>query len=103
MQHCELKGNYAKQHDKNFVKWLENQLLLWHTDFILAFHMDHETAFANLMNNAEFTNRITIFGKREDNNWNPKYNNQWFSQDAFIYYLNKACEKYEREQQNSNL
>ncbi len=98
----ELYGNYNKQKtQKNFAKKIENDLLRWSINFVLALQTDHETWFYKLLNNSEFLSRITYFAEREDNNQNPKYSDQAFSEERFYYYLGRAIEKYERANENA--
>ena len=98
----ELYGNYNKQKtQKNFAKKIENDLLRWSINFVLALQTDHETWFYKLLNNSEFLSRITYFAEREENNQNPKYSDQAFSEERFYYYLGRAIEKYERANENT--
>ena len=98
----ELYGDYNKQKtQKDFSKKIENDLWLWNIDFVIALQTDHETWLYKLLNNSEFWSRITYFAEREENNQNPKYSDQSFSEERFYYYLERALNKYERAEQNS--
>jgi len=98
----ELYGDYNKQKtQKDFAKKIENDLWLWNIDFVIALQTDHETWLYKLLNNSEFWSRITYFAEREENNQNPKYSNQSFSEERFYYYLERALNKYERAEENS--
>ena len=98
----ELYGDYNKQKtQKDFAKKIENDLLLWNIDFVVALQTDHETWLYKLLNNGEFLSRITYFAEREENNQNPKYSDQSFTEDRFYYYLWRAIEKFERAENNS--
>ncbi len=74
---------------------IKDSLIMWKTNFILAIQTDHETEFANLCKNPEFTNHITVFCEDEKYNW------QSLSNDRFDHYLNLALEKYERYIKNT--
>lgn len=98
----ELYGDYNKQKtQKDFARKIENDLLLWNIDFVVALQTDHETWLYKLLNNSEFWSRITYFAEREENNQNPKYSDQSFSEERFYYYLERAIEKFERAENNS--
>lgn len=96
----ELKGDYDVQQDKKFAKTIEDGLLLWKINFVIALQTDHESPFAKLIENPEVWSRITVFAEREWEN-NPAFVAQRFSQDRFAYYLKRAMEKYEREVENT--
>ena len=98
----ELYWDYNKQKtQKDFARKIENDLLLWNIDFVVALQTDHETWLYKLLNNSEFWSRITYFAEREENNQNPKYSDQSFTEDRFYYYLWRAIEKFERAENNS--
>ena len=98
----ELYGDYNKQKtQKDFARKIENDLLLGNIDFVVALQTDHETWLYKLLNNSEFWSRITYFAEREENNQNPKYSDQSFTEDRFYYYLWRAIEKFERAENNS--
>lgn len=98
----ELYGDYNKQiTQKDFAKKIENDLLLWNIDFVIALQTDHETWLYKLLNNSEFWSRITYFAEREENNQNPRYTDQFFTEERFYYYFERAINKYERAEENS--
>lgn len=72
-------------------------------DFVVALQTDHESPFFALLNDPDIGHRITIFSERENNNENPAFTGQKFSQERFRYYLNKALRKFEREIENTQL
>ena len=65
---------------------------------------DHETDLYNkIINNSDFWSRITYFAEREENNANPKYSDQKYTKDRFLYYMWRAIEKYERAERNNDI
>lgn len=99
-EQLELQGNYDLQKDRKFSKKIKDGLLLGNIDFVVALQTDHESPFANLIEDLEIWNRIMVFAKREGSA-NPIFTGQKFSQEKFHFYINKALEKYERELENT--
>ena len=101
----ELYWDYDKQKtQKDFARNIENDLLLWNVNFVIILQTDHETDLYNkIINNSDFWSRITYFAEREENNANPKYSDQKYTKDRFLYYMWRAIEKYERAERNNDI
>lgn len=96
----ELVGSYSDQKDRKFTRKIYDSLLLERTNFVIVLQTDHESPFAKLIEKPEIWNKITVFAEREGKG-NPAFVSQKFSQERFSFYLNKALEKYETEQENT--
>jgi hypothetical protein len=95
-----LEWDYKKQKDKKLAKKVEDALSWNIANFVIILQSDHNTALASLIENPEYTTRITVFWEREENDWNPAYG-QKLSNSSFKHYLKRAINKYERDIINS--
>ena len=95
-----LEWDFKKQKDKKLAKKVEDALSWNNANFVIVLQSDHNTALASLIENPEYTTRITVFWEREENDWNPAYG-QKLSNSSFKHYLKRAINKYERDIINS--
>lgn len=95
-----LEWDFKKQKDKKLAKKVEDKLSWNIANFVIVLQSDHNTALASLIENPEYTTRITVLWEREENDWNPAYG-QSLSIASFKYYLKRAIDKYERDIINS--
>ena len=98
----ETKRDIEKQqHNKNLAKELENKLIFWSIDFAIILQSDHNTALKNLIEDPNYSTRITEFWELEDGKITQI--NQKFSYTKFDYYLKRAIDKYETMQDNNSM